>query len=147
MSEGATIQKQFEVKIAKIDKENKIIEGVVYRPSKAFDDKGVPTDYTDSQGDWATVDDVKKACHAFTKKLAKTQGKVVDKQHNEKAGYGNVVENYITKADIPEIDALAGDWCAAIEVTDTKTWQQIEKQEITGFSIGGTVIKIEKEGE
>ena len=142
MSEGATIQKQFEVKIAKIDKENKIIEGVVYRPSKAFNDKGEPTDYVDSQGDWATVDDVKKACHTFAKKLAKAQGKVVDKQHNEKGVYGHVVENYIAKTDIPDIDALAGDWCAAIEVTDTKTWEQVEKKEITGFSIGGEVIKI-----
>ena len=86
--------KQFEVKIAKVDEANKVIEGVVYRPSKVFNKKGEPTDYTDSQGDWMSEDDVKKACHDFAKKMAITKGQVVDKQHNEKAGYGHVVENY-----------------------------------------------------
>ena len=131
------INKSFEVNIAKVDKENKIVEGVVYRPSKEFDKDGNPTDYIDSQGDWMTEDDVKKACHNFSKKLAITKGQVVDKQHNEKAGYGNVVENYIAKVDIPDIGAKKGDWCAAIEVTCEKTWEQVLKGEIAGFSIGG----------
>lgn len=129
--------KKFEVSIAKVDKDNKIIEGVVYRPSKVFNKEGKPTDYTDSQGDWMNEDDVKKACHNFAKKLAITKGQVVDKQHNEKSGYGHVVENYIAKTDIPDIDAKAGDWVAAIEVTCKKTWDQVLKEDITGFSIGG----------
>lgn len=136
------INKSFEVNIAKVDKENKIVEGVVYRPSKEFDKDGNPTDYIDSQGDWMTEDDVKKACHNFSKKLAITKGQVVDKQHNEKAGYGHVVENYIAKADIPDIKAKKGDWCAAVEVIDDKTWKQVLKEEITGFSIGGKAVYI-----
>ena len=47
----AEINKSFEVNIAKVDKDNKIVEGVVYRPSKVFDKDGNPTDYIDSQGD------------------------------------------------------------------------------------------------
>ena len=132
--------KQFEVNITKIDEVNKIVEGVVYRPSKAFDKDGKPTDYIDTQGDWMTEDDVKKACHNFSKKLAITKGQVVDKGHNEKAGYGHVVENYIAKVDIPDINAKVGDWCAAIEVTDEKTWKEIGKGNITGFSIGGKAV-------
>lgn len=137
------INKSFEVDIAKVDEENKIVEGVVYRPSKEFDKDGKPTDVIDTQGDWMTEEDVKKACHSFAKKLAITKGSVVDKNHNEKAGYGQVVENYIAKTDIPEIGAKKGDWCAAIEVTDDSTWTQVEKKEITGFSIGGKAIKEE----
>ncbi|SDX78592.1 Putative phage serine protease XkdF [Tepidimicrobium xylanilyticum] len=136
------INKSFEVSIAKIDKENRIVEGVVYRPSKEFDKYGNPTDYVDSQGDWMTEEDVKKACHKFSKKLAINKGKVVDKQHNEKGGYGHVVENYIAKVDIPDIGAKKGDWCAAIEVTDEETWKQVLKGEITGFSIGGRAVYI-----
>ena len=134
------MKKQFEVNIAKVDKTNKVVEGVVYRPSKAFDKGGKPTDYTDSQGDWMTEEDVKKACHNFTKKMAITKGEVVDKQHNEKTGYGHVVENYIAKVDIPDIGVKAGDWVAVVEVTDDKTWGEIEKGSITGFSIGGKAV-------
>lgn len=143
------MNKEFIVDIAKVDVDTKIVEGVVYRPSKVFKEDGTPTDYTDSQGDWMTEGDVKKACHNFGKKLAlsKTQTKVgVDKNHNSKGGYGIVVENYIAKADIPEINAKKGDWCAAVEVVDTSTWTQIEKSEITGFSIGGTAVYL-KGGE
>lgn len=135
------VVKKFEVSISKIDKDNRIIEGVVYRPSKEFNKSGEPTDYKDSQDDWMTEEDVKKACHNFAKKLAITKGQVVDKQHNEKGEYGHVVENYIAKSDIPEIGALKGDWCAAIEVICEKTWKQVLKEEITGFSIGGKAIK------
>ncbi|WHH59159.1 XkdF-like putative serine protease domain-containing protein [Petroclostridium sp. X23] len=142
------IAKSFEVSIAKVDEVNRIVEGVVYRPSKVFKADGTPTDYIDSQGDWMTEDDVKKACHKFAKKLTISKsGKTgVDKHHNEKAGYGVVVENYIAKADIPDIDAKAGDWCAAVEVTDEATWKQVQKREITGFSMGGNAVYIPVEG-
>ncbi|MEG1870965.1 MAG: XkdF-like putative serine protease domain-containing protein, partial [Peptostreptococcaceae bacterium] len=89
--------KNLECKISKLDEENKIVEGVVYRPSKEFDNNGNPTDHTDSHGDWATVEDVKKASHKFMEKLMNTNAKGVDKQHNEIDGYGYVVENYIAK--------------------------------------------------
>lgn len=140
--------KNFEVKIAKVDEQNHIVEGVVYRPSKVFKEDGTPEDHIDTQGDWATVEDVKKACHSFGKKLALTQSIAkagVDKGHNEKGGYGFVVENYIAKTDIPDIGAKQDDWCAAVEVTDDATWKQIQKKEITGFSIGGTAIYINPE--
>ncbi|WP_368490834.1 XkdF-like putative serine protease domain-containing protein [Clostridium sp. BJN0013] len=142
--------KNFEVKIAKVDEQNHIVEGVVYRPSKVFKEDGTPEDYVDTQGDWATVEDVKKACHTLSKKLALTQSIAkagVDKSHNEKGGYGFVVENYIAKTDIPDINAKADDWCAAVEVTDDSTWQQVLKGDITGFSIGGTAVYVKpKEG-
>lgn len=135
--------------IAKVDEANQTVIGVVYKASKAIGADGKPVDKStiDTHGNWATETEVKKACHNFNKKLQnqKLVGKVgVDKQHNEKAGYGIVIESYITMTDIPEINAAKGDWIAAVEVTDDACWQQIQKGEIEGFSIGGTA-KIEAE--
>lgn len=132
--------KKIDVKIAKFDDENRIVEGVVYRPSKVFDNNGNPTDYIDAHGDWATVEDVKKAAHKFMEKLVNNNNVGVDKQHNEVGGYGYVVENYIAKCDIPNIGVLKDDWVAAIKVTDDETWKDIKLGNITGFSIGGTAI-------
>lgn len=134
------MNKEISISIAKVDTENNIVEGVVYRPSKEFDSEGNPTDYTDSHGDWATVEDVKKASHNFMEKLMNTNAKGVDKQHNEVDGYGYVVENYIAKCDIPELDVLKDDWVAAIKVTDETTWNDVKLGNITGFSIGGTAV-------
>jgi len=144
-----TIETMATVPIQKIDKENRTIIGVVYKASQV-DKKGKPIDKStvDTHGNWATEEEVKKACHNFNKKLQnkKLSGKVgVDKQHNEKAGYGTVVESYIAMADIPDINATKGDWVAAVEVTDDTCWEQIQKGEIEGFSVGGTA-KIQAKG-
>lgn len=137
------------VPIQKVDAENRTIIGVVYKATKELDENGKPKskDTVDTHGNWATEAEVKKACHNFNKKLL--SGKAgVDKQHNDKPGYGVVVESYIAMADIPEIKAAKGDWVAAVEVTDLVCWDQIQKGEIEGFSIGGTAkIDTEKGGE
>lgn len=131
------------VPISKVDDANRTIIGVVYKAAKDFDEKGKPKDKAtiDTHGNWATEAEVKKACHSFNKKLQnkKLIGKVgVDKQHNEKSGYGVVIESYIALSDIPDINAAKGDWVAAIEVTDNACWEQIKKGEIEGLSIGGS---------
>lgn len=136
--------------IEKVDELNRTVIGVVYKASKELGKDGKPIDKStiDTHGNWANEVEVKKACHNFNKKLQnkKLAGKVgVDKQHNEKAGYGIVVESYIAMADIPEINAAKGDWIAAVEVIDDTCWQQIQKGEIEGFSIGGSA-KIETKG-
>lgn len=138
------------VPIAKIDETTRTVVGVVYKASKEIGPDGKPADRStiDTHGNWATEVEVKKACHNFNKKLQnkKLAGKVgVDKQHDEKAGYGVVIESYIAMADIPEISATKGDWVAVVEVIDDTCWQQIQKGEIEGFSIGGTA-KIEQKG-
>lgn len=137
--------------IAKVDSATKTVIGVVYKASKLFDVNGKPLDHMDAHGNWATEEEVKKACHSFNKKLQEKKliGKVgIDKQHNEKPGYGVVIESYISMADIPEINASKGDWVAAVEVTDNDCWKEIENGEIEGFSIGGTAkIDTSKGGE
>ena len=128
--------------ISKIDNEERIVYGVVYKASKAFDENGKPTDFVDTDHNWATEAEVKKACHNFNRKLQKPK-KV---QHNGVSGYGTVLESYIAKAAVEDINAEPGDWVAAIEVTDETTWNEIVKGDITGFSIGGTAT-IKQEGE
>lgn len=143
------IRKSVEMPIAKIDTESRMIYGVVYKASKEFDEDGNPTDYEDTQGNWAKAEAIKKACHSFNKKLQNRKAAFkggVDKQHNEIAGYGIVVESYIAKVAEPEINADVGDWIAAIEVTDDTCWSLVEKKEITGFSIGGKARILEKGG-
>ncbi len=140
--------------ITKVDDSDRIIIGIVYKATKEIGEDGKPKDKEtiDTHGNWATEAEVKKACHHFNKKLQskdkKIAGKVgVDKQHNEKTGYGIVVESYIAMSDIPEINAKKGDWVAAIEVTDDICWKQIQKGEIEGFSIGGTAKIMKGEGD
>lgn len=137
-----TIKTLAAMPIAKVDNDTRTIIGVVYKATKELDESGKPKDKStvDTHGNWATEEEVKKACHNFNKKLQnkKLSGKVgIDKQHNEKPGYGIVVESYIAMADIPDINATKGDWIAAVEVTDNTCWEQIQKGEIEGFSIGG----------
>lgn len=135
--------------IAKVSEEDHVVMGVVYKASKQFDEQGNAIDNVDTDGNWMREETVKKACHNFNRKLqlpriSKHVG--VDKQHNEVEGYGIVLESYIAKAAIADINADIGDWVAAIEVTDEPTWEQILKGQITGFSIGGTAV-IQTKGE
>lgn len=137
------------VPISKVYEDEHIVYGVVYKASKEFDENGNPLDNIDTDGNWMSVETVKKACHNFNKKIQKTYNngfKGVDKKHNEVSGFGIVLESYIAKSKIDEINADEGDWVAAIEVTDEPLWEDILKGQITGFSIGGTARIIE-EGE
>lgn len=137
------------IPISKVSEEDRIVCGVVYKASKEFDQNGKPTDNIDTDGNWMSEETVKKACHNFNRKLQRpriVKGAGVDKQHNEVAEYGTVLESYIAKAAVEEINAEPGDWVAAIEVTDETTWNEILKGQITGFSIGGTAV-IRQEGE
>ena len=148
-----TVNTSVVMPIAKVDEQAHIIYGVVYKAAE-LDDKGKPSDnkVIDTQGNWATAEEVKKACHNFNrklqqpKKLALKKDAGVDKQHNEVAGYGVVLESYIAKSDIADINAAPGDWVAAVEVTDKGCWDEILKGDIEGFSIGGTAKIIPTEG-
>ena len=137
------------VPISKVYEDEHIVYGVVYKASKEFDEDGAPLDNVDTDGNWMSEETVKKACHAFNKKIQKADNKGfqgVDKRHNGVDGAGIVLESYIAKSKIEEINADEGDWVAAIEVTDEPLWEDILKGQITGFSIGGTARIIE-EGE
>lgn len=114
-------------KIVKTDPDSHYVTGIVYEPMTE-----------DSQGDYMTEEEIRKAAHWFAK-----NGDGIDIQHNfEKFEKAEVVENWIAKADfeIGKEKVKKGTWLMTVEITDPDVWAAVEKGEITGFSMGGTGI-------
>lgn len=114
-------------KIVKTDADSHYVTGIVYEPMTE-----------DSQGDYMTEEEIRKAAHWFAK-----NGDGIDIQHNfEKFEKAEVVENWIAKADfeIGKEKIKKGTWLMTVEITDPDVWAAVEKGEITGFSMGGTGI-------
>lgn len=111
-------------RIIKADEDSHYVTGIVYEPLEE-----------DSHGNFMTEEEITKAAYWFAK-----NGDRVDLQHSFKPLDGAaVVENWIAKTDF-EIDGEAvkkGTWLMTVEVTDESTWEDIEKGNITGFSMGG----------
>ena len=111
-------------RIVKADADHHYVTGIVYEPMAE-----------DSHGNFMTEEEITKAAYWFAK-----NGDKVDLQHSfEPLDGATVVENWIAKADF-EIDGEAiqkGTWLMTVEVADKSVWEEIEKGEITGFSMGG----------
>lgn len=114
-------------KIVKTDADSHYVTGIVYEPM-----------VEDSQGDFMTEEEIRKAAHWFAK-----NGSGIDIQHNfEKFEKAEVVESWIAKADfsIGKEKIKKGTWLMTVEITDPDVWSSVEKGEITGFSMGGKGI-------
>ncbi len=116
---------QKDIRIAKTDKAKQIVYGVVYEP-----------DVEDAHEDQMSADEIEKAAHLF---MEKQHTYNIDKQHDLDADKGYVVESYIAPVDMTlgDQEIKKGSWIAGVKVTDADTWSQIEKGEITGFSMWG----------
>ncbi|PAD31906.1 XkdF-like putative serine protease domain-containing protein [Paenibacillus sp. 7523-1] len=127
------IQKQ--VQIAKVDDTKHIVIGVVYQP-----------DVEDAHGDMMDAVEIEKAAHLF---MENQHTYNIDKQHDLDADKGYVVESYIAPCDMEIGDQVIakGSWVAGVKVTDDDTWEDIQKGEITGFSMWGVGKREEVEGE
>ena len=111
-------------RIVKTDGESHYVTGVVYEPM-----------VEDAHGDFMTAEEIAKAAHWFAK-----HGNSVDLQHSFQPLDGAaIVESWITKTDseIGDETIRKGTWMMTVEITDSATWEKIEKGEITGFSMGG----------
>lgn len=111
-------------KIVKVDSETHYVTGVVYEPM-----------VEDAHDNFMTADEIQKAAYWFAK-----NGDKVDLQHDfEECSSCTVVETWVTKADysIERQDIKKGTWLMTVEITDNDIWDKVEKQEITGFSMGG----------
>lgn len=115
-----------EVSIKKSYDEKKIVIGAVYSPYVDGDESTV-----DTQGMATSAEEIEKAAYEFMEKYRQ-----IDKQHNFRPGFGNVVESYIAKAGDPLFPE--GTWVLGVRVTDDSVWNQIKKGEITGFSLAGS---------
>lgn len=127
------IQKQ--VPIAKVDDSKHIVIGVVYQP-----------DVEDAHGDMMDAVEIEKAAHLF---MENQHTYNIDKQHDLDADKGYVVESYIAPCDmkIGDQTIIKGSWVAGVKVTDDDTWSDIQKGEITGFSMWGVGKREEVDDE
>ncbi|MGN4860821.1 XkdF-like putative serine protease domain-containing protein [Bacillus cereus group sp. MYBK132-2] len=118
-----------QVPILKTEEEKQLVTGVVYEP-----------DVEDSHGDKMTAEEIEKAAYTFMENYQH-----IDKQHDEIAGKGTVVENWIAKSDmtVGEQEVKAGTWLMTVRVDDAETWEEIKKGEVTGFSMGGFGERVE----
>ncbi len=111
-------------KILKADSETHHITGIVYEPMTE-----------DAHGDFMTAEEIQKAAYWFAK-----NGDKVDRQHNFKPLPGAaVVETWIAKSDteIAGTPIRKGTWLITVETEDPSVWEAVQKNEITGFSMGG----------
>lgn len=118
-----------QVPILKTEEEKQLVTGVVYEP-----------DVEDSHGDIMTAEEIEKAAYTFMENYQH-----IDKQHDEIAGKGTVVENWIAKSDmtVGEQEVKAGTWLMTVRIDDAETWEEIKKGEVTGFSMGGFGERVE----
>ncbi|MFP7452700.1 XkdF-like putative serine protease domain-containing protein [Bacillus altitudinis] len=115
-------QKEIKV-IAKADDVQRLVYGIVYEPNVA-----------DAHGDYMTPAEIEKAAHGFLK-----DAREIDKQHDFQGGVGEVVESYIAPSDFEMGDEVIkkGSWVLVTKASD-EIWEQIQKGEITGYSMAGT---------
>ncbi|GLF85278.1 hypothetical protein R51_03230 [Bacillus safensis] len=115
-------QKEIKV-IAKADDAQRLVYGIVYEPNVA-----------DAHGDYMKPEEIEKAAHGFLK-----DAREIDKQHDFQGGVGEVVESYIAPSDFEMGDEVIkkGSWVLVTKASD-EIWEQIQKGEITGYSMAGT---------
>lgn len=120
--------------ITKKDEAKKIVYGIVYSP-----------DQIDAHGDYATAEEVEKACYLFMKNSRNTQ---VDTQHDLNTNQECYVgENWIVKENDALFPGEVGAWATGIKVENDEIWEQITKGDITGISMYGVAEKFAKSEE
>lgn len=109
------------------DTEHRVVYGVVLHP-------GV----TDSQGDDVSAEEIEQAAHRYL-----VESRKHDVQHAEAEASVEVVESYIAPADLEVAGrpVLKGSWVMASHIRDDAIWSAIQKDEITGYSIGGSAVR------
>ncbi len=115
-----------EVKITKVDEEKHLVYGVVYAPNDE-----------DAHGDFATVEEIEKACHNF---LAKSNtSKAVDTQHNLEPVEGvTIVECAIIKGEHSILKGEPdGTWFIVTKIENEEIWKSVKDGTYTGYSLYG----------
>jgi len=116
---------RIEVPIRKTDPVKKIAVGVVYEPDKP-----------DADEDTATAEEIEKAAWS----ALKNQAVVNKKDHGSDPVGAFLAESYIVKAGDPD-EFPQGAWAIVIKVEDDALWAEIEKGELSAFSMGGVAQK------
>lgn len=115
-----------EVNFKKTDDEKRLVYGEVYVPW-----------LVDSQGDFATPEDIEKAAHQF---LLDGNLDKIDTHHDFIAKECAVVESFIARPGDPTF--TPGAWVLVTKVFSDEVWDQIKKGEINGYSMAGNGQRI-----
>lgn len=113
------------------DSEERIVVGIVYEP-----------DEEDTQGDWATPEEIRKAAYSFmeSEQLFKIN-------HADEAPSIHVLETFLVPVDY-EIEGekvKKGSWMMVSRVLDDDIWEGIKEGTYTGYSMAGEALRIESE--
>lgn len=116
-------ERVYDTRILKASHERQEITGVVMEP-----------DVEDTDGDWASEDEVMKAQRFFM-----MNSQTIKLQHQQETDDVRVVESWIERSDREIGDAMvkSGSWLMTVKVKNPKIWKAVKNQDFNGFSIGG----------
>ena len=105
----------------------RFVMSVVYEP-----------EVKDTQGDWATAEEIRKAAWSFM------ESDQIYKINHDEEGEVHVLESYIAPVDFEAEGqkVTAGTWLLGSRIRNEETWERIEKGELTGYSMGGDAFKV-----
>lgn len=94
----------------------------------------------DSQGDIYSADEIRKSAYTFMENFG-DMGLQHDGIVNEKI---KILETYIAPTDFVIEGQLIqkGTWMLGARIVDTTLWQDIKKGALTGWSIGGSAVRV-----
>jgi len=118
------------VPIVKLNDEKHLVYGVVYGP-----------DEVDSQGEYATAEEIEKACHIFVKDYLE-----MNVEHRQHANPNLIpVEIFIAPIDFKwgDLTVRKGSWCLVTKVLDERVWKLVKAGELTGYSMEGEAMRAE----
>lgn len=121
------------IEIKKSDEEG-VVYGIVYSP-----------DEVDTDGDYTTSDEIKKAAYTFMKNKNTAN---VDKDHSFDIEKAYIAQSWIIKENDPTFpEQKEGSWAVAIQLEDDELIKAVKNGDIAGISMAGTATKEEDEPE
>lgn len=110
---------------------------VVYEPGSAEDEST-----HDAHGDWATAEEIEKACYNFNRK--KIFDTAVDNQHDFESIDAEILESYIAPVEMNIGDEIIkqGTWLAKIWIHDEEIVDEYRSGTKTGLSMAGSAVRI-----
>jgi hypothetical protein len=120
------------IPLLKSSEEERIVYGIVLEP-----------DEIDAQKDIISKEEIKQACHKFMEHYQN-----LGRQHQEIVnGKLKLLENFLAPVDF-EVEGQKvkeGSWLMKERIVDDELWDSVKKEEYTGFSIGGSGIRVSVE--
>lgn len=117
----------------KAEKEERYVLGIVLEP-----------EVRDAQGDIYSEEEVRTSAHTFMEQF-QNLGLMHTKLVNDKAA---ILESYLAPVDFTAggQKVKRGTWLLASRVKDDNLWSQVKSDELTGYSIGGSAVRVPDRG-